>query len=281
MLCFKNTTWCSRIENVSLKADAGECWFLLGKNGSGKSSFLTLAAGLCDAFTGDIKFKEEALQTQSLESLSEHRVFYTRSQMPEFDVPLNELYSLYGHKSELPRLIEQSFELESLLHKPLSQLSAGQQQRFFLSRTFLKAWHTIESGEALILLDEPCAFLDISFEAKFMQMVRKFCDLGNLVFIASHDINEASRYASHVAFVRDQTFLCQGEVNKVLNRENLAKTFDHRFFELNPSRINTGEFEPDKGTQQDPKATQIACESLKNTEAEFSGRPFFVAEKCQ
>lgn len=228
----------ARVNAVNMQIEKGECWHILGPNGAGKSSLLLLLAGVETPCLGELKLNGMPLSEYSLAQLAKTRCFLHQQQQSEFDIPLNQLLSFYTQCSTLPSLIDDYLHINSFLHKPLSSLSGGQQQRFHIARNLVQIWPAIKSGQAIVLLDEPMAHLDIKHQSAVMELLCYICDLGNTLIMSSHDVNISMRYASHVGLMYESRLAYHGLASEVLSLNNLHTVFEHKFTHIQGNTPN-------------------------------------------
>ncbi|MGB3724731.1 MAG: ABC transporter ATP-binding protein [Glaciecola sp.] len=229
MLELQNITLSKRIEDVSLTLCKGECWHLLGKNGAGKSSLLGLMAGLLEPDKGKVSYQSQALSDLSVAQYAQVRCYLQQLPQSEFDISIEQLFAFYTPGQNIPDEIEHAFCLQPLMTKSLRHLSGGQQQRFHLARCLMQVWPSIVQGNAIILLDEPCQHLDIQYQANLLELLKYCCTLNNIVVMSSHDVNQSSRYTSHVAWIKAQRIIEHGEASTCFTLTNMQHTFDYRF----------------------------------------------------
>lgn len=83
------------------------------------------------------------------------------------------------------------------IEKPINQLSGGNQQKVILAR-----W--LASGPKLMLLDEPTRGIDVGAHAEIIQLIRKLCDDGLGLLVASSELEELVEFADKVVVMRDR-----------------------------------------------------------------------------
>src|SRR6185312_12924831 len=129
------------------------------------------------------------------------------------------LYEIKNRKERLQKII-QTFRLEELLKKEISQLSAGQQTRVNLAKSFL-------NYPKILLLDEPTASLDPEVAAyirEFLLEERKKFNVS--IIITSHNMAEVEEICDRVLFINHGTLIANDAP------ENLASTIEVSHVEL-------------------------------------------------
>ncbi|MFW8589321.1 ATP-binding cassette domain-containing protein [Glaciecola sp. 2405UD65-10] len=217
---------------MNLDITEGECWHLLGNNGSGKSSLLALMAGTLAADTGQILLRGRIIDDISLAQLAQARCFLQQLPQAEFDISLQELLTFYSQQTHLPKPVEDALGLSDLMPKSLRKLSGGQQQRFHIALSLTQIWPAIESGKALVLLDEPYQYLDISYQCKLKALLKNILALNNTIVMSTHDVNSCFGLASHIAWLKDNAIMAQGSTHSHLSTHNMTLAYGHAFHEI-------------------------------------------------
>jgi iron complex transport system ATP-binding protein/vitamin B12 transport system ATP-binding protein len=232
LLDISSTSLDARLQNISLQATRGQWWFLLGANGAGKSSLLSVIAGLEPAFSGSVSLDGTDIRNISLSKLASARCLVTQAYSTEFSISVTELFSFFTDISICPDLIEQHLDLSTLLNKSFSRLSGGEKQRVHLARNLMQVWPMVEQGEALILLDEPLQQMDIKHQFETLRLFAELQSLGNLLVMSHHDLNHAMLYASHACLLKAGKLIQAGPQQQVLTQTNLEQIFEQRFTKI-------------------------------------------------
>ncbi|MFN7729606.1 MAG: ATP-binding cassette domain-containing protein [Bdellovibrio sp.] len=175
----------------------GEKVFLLGPSGSGKSTFLEVVSGVLTAKADTLEVCGQDFSRKSPHERDVLRgshigyIFQSFNLVPYLSVQQNiELPVLLNPgraqrmtqdlKAEVKRLA-QHLEIDSLLERPVTQLSVGQQQRVAAARALL-------GSPELILADEPTSALDHDVREKFIKLLFECCEQTKAaVLFVSHD----------------------------------------------------------------------------------------------
>lgn len=181
------------LEIPEFNLSQGEMVFLYGPSGSGKSTLLELISGIHRPESGSLLVVGVDLSQLSLTELDQFRaqhigyVFQIFNLVPYLTVKENIFLPLLFEKESetdvtprLQRLI-QHLKLSTILDKPASQLSVGQQQRVAVARALIKK-------PKLLLADEPTSALDYDHREGFLKILFELCkeDQTTVLFV-SHD----------------------------------------------------------------------------------------------
>lgn len=207
------------LSNISLQILKGEFVYLIGKTGSGKSSFLkTLYADLpLKKGEGQIvDFKLNGLKQKDIPFLRRKLgvVFQDFKLLNDRKVNENLHFVLkatgWKDKQEISQRIEEVLTLvgmESKGDKLPYQLSGGEQQRVAIARALL-------NDPELILADEPTGNLDPQTSLEVMALLKKINADGNTILMATHDYALLLKYPS-------KTLKCdQNKIFQVIQKKN-------------------------------------------------------------
>jgi cell division transport system ATP-binding protein len=207
------------LENVSLKLFHSELIYLIGKVGSGKTSFLkTLYAELpLDSGKAIVnEFELHNIPSRKIPYLRRSLgiVFQDFRLLTDRNVHENLRFVLeatgWKDKSKTEARIKQVLADVMLSDKEYSmpnELSGGEQQRVVIARALL-------NEPPLILADEPTGNLDPDSSAQVMEILRKLSLNGSTVIIATHQYNLIKQYPGRV-FKIDNYQLFEIELNEI------------------------------------------------------------------
>ncbi len=221
-----------RLHNISFEMNAGECWHVLGQNGAGKSSLFDAISGLVTIDSGSIEIDETNISTISIAELSSRLAYLQQKYTLSFSLKVDELLDFYAGHKEVPADIEKALSLSPLMSRSLQSLSGGEQQRVHIARCLMQVWHSIERGEAIILLDEPIQSLDVAHQENALTLFKYFAGIGNLVVLSIHDVNLSLRFSDHVLMLKNKTDHQYGKSEDVMNAKNITELYDYPFGEL-------------------------------------------------
>lgn len=206
-------------KDVSLKFTPGNCYGLIGANGSGKSTFLKVLSGELEASQGEVATGQGlrmAVLCQDQAKFDEHAVLDTVIMgHPKLHAILKERETLYAkpsmtdadgmRASELEMLVADmnGWEVESdaavllsglgvddALHgKRMGDLEGGQKVRVLLAQALF-------GNPDILLLDEPTNNLDIESIDWLEEFLSRF---ENTVIVVSHDRHFLNRVCTHIA----------------------------------------------------------------------------------
>ena len=197
------------VAGITLTIPAGEFLALLGSSGSGKSTFLSMLAGLDRPTSGSIRVAGKNLAELSAENLARYRretvgmVFQSFNLLPR--MTLEENVELPLRLSEVDRRARSPRVSEALdrvrlgargKHRP-SELSGGEQQRGALARALV-------NRPSILFADEPTGNLDSVNGEQILLLLREFqTTLGMTIVMVTHERPLAERFADRIVMLHD------------------------------------------------------------------------------
>ena len=216
------------LRGVSLRVPKGELVALIGPNGSGKTTLLRAMLGLQKIESGEMKLfgSTDLRSALPLVGYVPQRLNLERS----FILSVREFLALrarecrqwfwHTHARSDQRLHELLAEIgvESLLDRPVAQLSGGQIQRVLIAFSLLRK-------PDLLLLDEPTAGVDTPGEQTFYELIAEIQARHKLsVVLVSHDLSMVYQHASWV-YALNGVVCCEGPPEQVMNAESLKQAY--------------------------------------------------------
>jgi iron(III) transport system ATP-binding protein len=191
------------LDEIDLKINAGELFFLLGPSGCGKSTLLRLIAGLHEPTSGRILFNDRDVTNLSTEKRNAVMCFQSYALWPHMTVKENVRFGLAVRKlerAEQEKRIAEVLDLvqmSNLADRRPNQLSGGQQQRVALARA-------LAVNPDCLLLDEPLSNLDAKLRQEMRSEIRRICKTAGFTTIyVTHDQKEALSVADRLAVLKD------------------------------------------------------------------------------
>ena len=172
--------------DISFSVAEGQKVGLIAKNGTGKSTLLSILSGKEGYDSGEIIFRRD-LRVGMLE------------QAPDFDPSESVLDACFNHKDDPEKVLKAKQILTQLkirdLEQPMGQLSGGQQKRVALANVLI-------TDPDLLILDEPTNHLDL----EMIEWLEGFLNRGNkTLLMVTHDRFFLDRVCSVILELDDQT----------------------------------------------------------------------------
>jgi len=198
------------LTHVNLEVKNGDFIYIIGKTGSGKSSFMkTLYADL------PLTEGEGTIVDYDLKTLKEKDIPYLRRKLgivfqdfkllPDRNIHDNLEFVLkatgWAEKEEMQVQIDEVLDkvgMRNFANKMPHQLSGGEQQRIAIARALL-------NDPELILADEPTGNLDPQTSVEVMEVLKKINQNGKTILMATHDYALLMKYPSKTLKCEDKT----------------------------------------------------------------------------
>jgi cell division transport system ATP-binding protein len=189
------------LNNINLEVNHGEFIYIIGKTGSGKSSFMkTLYADLplTEGQSNIVNYDLATLKEDEIPFLRRKLgiVFQDFKLLPDRTVNENMIFvlkatgwiDLVEMQNKIDEVLDK-VDMKSFASKMPHQLSGGEQQRVAIARALL-------NDPELILADEPTGNLDPQTSIEVMEVLRKINASGKTVIMATHDYALLMKYPS-------------------------------------------------------------------------------------
>ena len=191
------------LEGINFELNQGEFVYLIGKVGSGKTSFLKTIYGELEIQSGEAEVMGCNMRTIKQKHIPDLRrrlgiVFQDFQLLTDRTVHANLEFVLratgWKNKVEIHTRIEEVLEQVGMSgkgYKMPNELSGGEQQRIVIARAIL-------NKPELILADEPTGNLDVETGHSIVKLLKEICAQGSAILMITHNLNLLTEYPGKV-----------------------------------------------------------------------------------
>ena len=217
------------LKGIRLSVPQGSFFAIVGGNGTGKTTTLKAACGICKLYRGSVRlfgkplnaYRDGLFQNCLAMLPQDPKCLFVKQTLRE---DLEEMGASAEKQQEISRLCQ----VEGLLDAHPADLSGGETQRAALAKVLL-------AEPRLLLLDEPTKGLDSFFKQSFAGILKDLCRRGITVVMVSHDVEFCAEYADLVSMFFDGQLLTTDTPRRFFGSNSFyttaANRMSRRFFE--------------------------------------------------
>ena len=200
------------LDGLTLDIERGSFLGIVGRSGSGKSTFLNLLGGLDTPTSGTIEVDGMQLTSSTPDALARYRlqkvgfIFQQFNLIPSMTAQQNvELPLVFAGMAPAARRVRSGELLDRVglaprrAHRP-TELSGGEQQRVAIARS-------LANRPAILLADEPSGNLDSTTAAGVADLLRQMNAEGQTIILVTHDRPMAEAVCRRIVELRDGRIL--------------------------------------------------------------------------
>lgn len=191
------------LDGVSLEFELGRIYALLGPNGSGKTTFMKVAAGLVKPTSGTLTYKGENIGVESkkrLAYMSTEPFYYNYMSIDD----VGKYYKDFFEDFDTARYDELLYRMELDKKDKAKSLSSGLAAK-------LKIAATLARRAEIYMLDEPLNGIDIISREKIVTTIIEVTRPDASILISSHLVDEMEKIIDNAVFMKKGKVVLQGE----------------------------------------------------------------------
>lgn len=210
------------LDGITFTAEPGSCVGIVGSNGCGKTTLLSILAGAAAADGGSIRFRgQEAVGHPSVFAQYAAYVPQENPLIEELTVKDNLALWYRGSKKALQEELQYGYAamlgIPQMLKKPVSSLSGGMKKRLSIACA-------LANHAGILIMDEPGAALDLECKADIRRYLKDFMKAGGTVILTSHELPELT-LCTELYLLRDGKLT---EIDPGIGEETLIQLFHER-----------------------------------------------------
>jgi len=207
-LAFSYGAW-SVLENISMRIEPGNIYGLLGENGVGKTTLLTLLCGLKKPLAGSIDIDGRDPFDRKPSLLAE--LYY----LPDEVAPVNasawsfaKEQGVFWKNFSLERFVEILKEFEVDEKQKMNAMSAGQLKKTYIS-------FALACNARYYFMDEPTNGLDIPSKTQFRKAITKYTSEESAIVISTHQVRDLENIIDPVIILDRRDVLLQAGISEI------------------------------------------------------------------
>lgn len=217
------------LDALSISFNEGRIIALIGRNGSGKSTFLDCLLGI-NEYEGDILINEQNIRDLSPKSYAKLVSFIPQSVQINIDYSIKDFIS-FGRNPHVGfglSLTDEDYQkvnknadkcgIKELLDKDINKVSGGERQLAFIARA-------LSQETPIIIMDEPTASLDFGNQQKLFKIMKTLVQEGKTVIFTTHNPNHLVNLDCDIYAVNDGVL----EEIKELNESAIKNIYGDEF----------------------------------------------------
>ena len=220
------------LKNINIEIKKGEFWAVIGKNGSGKTTFCNMLRRFVPDFykgelTGKITLEDKELKDYSQKELVQKIGFVFQNPFTQIsgvkDTVFEEIaYGLENlglEKEEIISRVEEILkllEIEKLRDRNPYDLSGGQKQRVALASI-------IAMNPDVLVIDEPTSQLDPKGTEDIFKIINLMANEGKTIILVEHKLELIAEYAENILVLDEGEIILSGKAEEVLNNKILLE----------------------------------------------------------
>ena len=220
------------LKNINIEIKKGEFWAVIGKNGSGKTTFCNMLRRFVPDFykgelTGTITLEDKELKDYSQKELVQKIGFVFQNPFTQisgvkdtvFDEIAYGLENLGLDKEEIISRVEEILkllEIEKLRDRNPYDLSGGQKQRVALASI-------IAMDPDILVIDEPTSQLDPKGTEDIFKIINLMANEGKTIILVEHKLELIAEYAQNILVLDEGEIILSGKAEEVLNNKILLE----------------------------------------------------------
>lgn len=206
------------VKDLSLEIKQGDFYCILGGNGTGKTTALSLISGINKPYRGKVIIENKSI---GILPQNPQNLFVKKTvKLDLYEALIDKKIKKEDKEKKIEDMVR-LVELGELLNMHPYDLSGGEQQRAALAKVLLRE-------PEILLLDEPTKGLDNHFKEKLATILRKLNKEGVTIVIVSHDLEFCAKHGRTCAMFFDGNIISSNNTKDFFSGNNFYTTSANR-----------------------------------------------------
>ena len=207
------------VDHVSLKLESGLVYAMLGPNGSGKTTWMKMVAGLVKPTSGEILYQNQPIGKESKKEIaymSTEPYFYNWMSVAD----VGKYYADFFEDFSMEKYQQMIARMELTEDMKAKKLSSGMMAK-------LKIAVTMARKAKIYLLDEPLNGIDLLARDEIMKSILEAVDPDVTLVVSSHLVDELERVADAALFMKDGHLVeqCMVEELRIIRHKSVVDLY--------------------------------------------------------
>ncbi len=208
------------VDGITMQLEPGHIYAMLGPNGSGKTTWMKMAAGLIKPTSGQIRYMGQPISVETkndIAYMSTEPYFYDWMTVGDVGKYYADFFKDFS-MDKYDYLLE---KMELLKKLKVKSLSSGMMAK-------LKVAVTMARDAKVYMLDEPLNGIDLLARDSVMNMILMSADEGKILLISSHLVEELESVVDKAIFIKNSKFAGIYDVEALRTEDNMSLADKYR-----------------------------------------------------
>lgn len=208
------------VDGITMQLEPGHIYAMLGPNGSGKTTWMKMAAGLIKPTSGQIRYMGQPISVETkndIAYMSTEPYFYDWMTVGDVGKYYADFFKDFS-MDKYDYLLE---KMELLKKLKVKSLSSGMMAK-------LKVAVTMARDAKVYMLDEPLNGIDLLARDSVMNMILMSADEGKTLLISSHLVEELESVVDKAIFIKNSKFAGIYDVEALRTEDNMSLADKYR-----------------------------------------------------
>lgn len=205
------------VNDITMDIPKGEIVGYLGPNGAGKSTTIKMMTGVLEPTSGDIYVNNRIPYKNRSQNAQEIGVVFGQRSQLWWSLPVIESFKILkdiyqvSDKSykDMLELYGSLVDIESLMHKPVRQMSLGQRTLSDILAAFLH-------NPGVVFLDEPTIGLDVSMKGRIRELIKALNrEKETTVILTTHDMGDVDELCKRIVIIDKGTIIYDNNIEQL------------------------------------------------------------------